>query len=300
MPDTNESTGQTIGFVGLGLMGQALTARLVETGHDVVGYDINPDALAKAAAHGVRPAGSLAELAGLANIIQLCVTSTAAVVDIVEGAGGLMASPGRARIVVDHSTTAAGETRQLAQRLTDAHQIEWVDAPVSGGPPAARAGTLAIIAGGSTQAVASVQTLMNDVAGTFTHMGPVGAGQVTKIVNQILVLNNYCVLAEALTLAEAGGVDASKVPEALGVGHAGSNMLQSMYPRMVARDFAPAGYARQVLKDLDMVGALARDLNVPTPMSSQAASLYRILVSKGHAELDGIAVLKLFDPEASM
>ena len=93
MPDTNESTGQTIGFVGLGLMGQALTARLVETGHDVVGYDINPDALAKATAHGVRPAGSLAELAGLANIIQLCVISTAAVVDIVEGAGGLMASP---------------------------------------------------------------------------------------------------------------------------------------------------------------------------------------------------------------
>ncbi|MBT4170840.1 MAG: NAD(P)-dependent oxidoreductase, partial [Rhodospirillaceae bacterium] len=88
-----------------------------------------------------------------------------------------------------------------------------------------------------------------------------------------------------------------KIPEALGAGHAGSNMLASMYPRMLARDFAPAGFARQVLKDLDMVHDLAKSLAVPTPMSAQTANLYRILNSKGHGELDGIAVLKLFDPK---
>jgi 3-hydroxyisobutyrate dehydrogenase-like beta-hydroxyacid dehydrogenase len=128
-------------------------------------------------------------------------------------------------------------------------------------------------------------------------MGAVGAGQVTKMVNQVLVLANYCVLAEALSLAEAGGVDAARIPEALGAGYAGSTMLERLYPRMVARDFAPAGYAFQALKDLDMVQGLAKSLTVPTPMTSQAATLFRILNAKGHDRLDGIAVLKLYDRE---
>jgi 3-hydroxyisobutyrate dehydrogenase-like beta-hydroxyacid dehydrogenase len=115
------------------------------------------------------------------------------------------------------------------------------------------------------------------------------------MINQVLVLSNYCVLAEALALAEAGGVDASRIPAALGAGYAGSNLLQRLYPRLVARDFAPAGYAFQALKDLDMVQALAREVKVPTPMASQAAVLFRTLVAKGYGELDGIAVLKLYD-----
>ena len=131
----------------------------------------------------------------------------------------------------------------------------WVDAPVSGGLPAAEAGTLAIMIGGEEATVAVVEPVLK-LLGTCTHMGPVGAGQVTKMVNQVLVLSNYCVLAEAMVLAEAGGVDASRIPAALGAGYAGSNMLQRLYPRLVARDFAPAGYAFQALKDLDMVYGL--------------------------------------------
>ena len=171
----------------------------------------------------------------------------------------------------------------------------WVDAPVSGGPPAARAGTLAIMAGGDEADIEAVSPVMSDISGGFTHFGPVGAGQVAKMVNQILVLNNYAVLAEALALAEAGGIDASKIPDALASGHAGSNMLKYIFPRMIARDFEPQGYARQILKDFDMLHDLAKNLKSPTPMSSQATSLFRILCSKGHQELDGISVLKLFD-----
>jgi 3-hydroxyisobutyrate dehydrogenase-like beta-hydroxyacid dehydrogenase len=150
------------------------------------------------------------------------------------------------------------------------------------------------MAGGSEADFATVRPVLEQL-GTCTHMGPLGAGQVTKMVNQVIVLANYCVLAEALALAEAGGVDARRIPAALGAGYAGSNMLERLYPRLVARDFAPAGYAFQVLKDLDMVHGLAKALQVPTPMASQAATLYRTLVAKGHGELDGIAVLKLYD-----
>jgi 3-hydroxyisobutyrate dehydrogenase-like beta-hydroxyacid dehydrogenase len=150
------------------------------------------------------------------------------------------------------------------------------------------------MAGGKDADFATVEPVLAKL-GACTHMGSIGAGQITKMVNQVLVLSNYCVLAEALALAEAGGVDASRIPAALGAGYAGSNLLQRLYPRLVARDFAPAGYAFQALKDLDMVHALAREVKVPTPMASQAAVLFRTLVSKGHGELDGIAVLKLYD-----
>jgi 3-hydroxyisobutyrate dehydrogenase-like beta-hydroxyacid dehydrogenase len=177
--------------------------------------------------------------------------------------------------------------------------MAWIDAPVSGGPPAAEAGTLAIMAGGDDEALARAMPVLSDL-GKVTAMGPVGAGQITKMVNQVMVLSSFCVLAEALALAEAGGVDASRLPDALGDGYAGSNMLAKLFPRMIERDFAPAGFAFQVLKDLDMVHDLAKELKVPTPMASQAATLYRILLSKGYGDLDAIAVLKLYDGQDTL
>ncbi len=290
----------SIGFIGLGLMGQAFTKRLVGCGYPVTGYDLVSDKVHRAAKHGVTAATSSAEVTSRSDIVLTCVTSTGALHEAVFGPGGVVESASAEKVLVDHSTTLVESTTTMAEELRSRTRMGWVDAPVSGGPPAAEAGTLAIMAGGGDADIARVSPLMADLASTFTRLGGVGAGQVTKMVNQILVLNNYCILAEALALAEAAGIDASKIPEALAPGHAGSNLLEAAFPRMVARDFEPAGYARQVLKDLDMVHDIAKTLNVPTPMSSQAASLFRILVSKGHAEKDGIAVLKLYDQKDSV
>ena len=289
-----------IGFIGLGLMGQAFTKRLTSRGYRVAGFDIDAEKIERAGGHGVAAASSCADVTDRSDIVLMCVVSTDAVHDAVFGPGGVAESASADKVLVDHSTTVVETTKVMAEELREHSGMGWVDAPVSGGPPAAESGTLAIMAGGSDADVARVAPLMNDLAETFTHLGGVGAGQVTKMVNQILVLNNYCVLAEALALAEAAGVDAAKIPEALAPGHAGSNLLKSAFPRMIARDFEPAGYARQILKDLDMVHDIAKSLKVPTPMSSQAATLFRILVGKGHAEKDGIAVLKLFDQNDSV
>jgi 3-hydroxyisobutyrate dehydrogenase len=289
-----------IGFIGLGLMGQAFTQRLCGLGYTVIGHDLVAEKIAAAAAHGVIPAASPAELTARADMVLLCVTSTDAVHRVVFGPEGVAEAGSADKLLVDHSTTVVQATRDMGLELLQKTGMGWVDAPVSGGPPAAGAGSLAIMAGGSEADIARAAPVMADLAAQFTHMGPSGAGQVTKMINQVLVLNNYAVLAEALALAEAGGIDAAKIPEALGAGHAGSNMLQSIYPRMLVRDVEPVGYARQILKDLDMVHDLAKGLNVPTPMSSQAANLYRILNSKGHGEKDGIAVLKLYDPNDSV
>jgi 3-hydroxyisobutyrate dehydrogenase-like beta-hydroxyacid dehydrogenase len=284
-----------IGFIGLGLMGHAFTKRLCARGYAVTGYDIAADKLEAGTRHGVRPAASAAEVTQASDIVQVCVMTAGDLETAVFGDQGVAAAASPQKILIDHSTTEVETTRRFATRLAETG-MGWIDAPVSGGPPAAEAGTLAIMAGGDDPHLARAQSLLADL-GHCTHMGPIGAGQVTKMVNQVLVLANYCVLAEALTLAEAGGVDAARIPEALGAGYAGSTMLQRLYPRMVARDFAPAGYAFQALKDLDMVQALAKSLTVPTPMTSQAATLFRILNAKGHDRLDGIAVLKLYDRE---
>ena len=130
----------------------------------------------------------------------------------------------------------------------------------------------------------------------MTHMGPVGTGQATKLVNQAIVLTNYCVLAEALRLGQAYGVDAAKIPQALKAGFAGSNMLGPVFPQMLAEDFAPRGFARQVLKDLEMLQAAARDRHLAMPMASQALTLYRLLIASGKSELDAAAVVTLYPP----
>ena len=283
-----------IGFIGLGLMGQGFTKRLVESGFTVTGYDIVADKVKQAAGFGVKQAASPAEVAKASDIVLVCVTSTHAVEDAVLGPNGIAEAPGAGKVLVDHSTTEIDETKRFAGELSKRAGMAWIDAPVSGGPVAALNGTLAIMAGGDDAAIRKVEPVMAKLAARFTHMGPVGAGQVTKMINQVLVLTNYCVIAEALRLGEKCGIDVARIPEALASGHAGSNLLKDLTPRMVARDFAPRGFARQVLKDLDMVHDLAKAMKAPTPMAAQAASLFRLLVARGHSELDGSAIMKLY------
>lgn len=284
-----------LGFIGLGLLGEAITRRLVGCGYRVTGYDLDPERVEVAASFGVTPATSPGEVTLASDIVLVCVIDTPAVADVVFSSDGVASTGVAGKILIDHSTIDTSRTREMASRLLDACGMAWVDAPVSGGPLAAVNGQLAIMAGGDDDVVATVSSVMQNVAGVFTHMGPVGAGQVTKMVNQTLVLTNYCVIAEALAIAEAGGIDAAKLPDALATGHAGSNLLQELLPRMLARDFTPFGRARQVLKDLDMLHDLTNEMNTPTPMADQAATLFRLLCSRGHQDLDGSAVFKLYD-----
>jgi 3-hydroxyisobutyrate dehydrogenase len=284
----------TIGFIGLGLMGQGFTRRLIDSGHRVVGYDIDGGKIEVAAAFGVEPATSAAEVAATADIVLVCVINTAAVEEVVAGPTGVVAAGQLdGKVLVDHSTTEIATTSRLAALLEESTGMSFVDAPVSGGPDAARDGSLAIMAGGPTAAIERIAPVMSRL-GRLTHMGAVGAGQATKLVNQTIVLTNYCVLAEALRLAQAQGVDASRIPEALAGGHAGSNLLPVAFARMIDRDFAPRGFARQVLKDLEMLQEDARQHHLAMPMASQALTLFRMLVSSGKSELDGTAVVTLY------
>ena len=282
-----------VGVIGLGLMGHAIARRLTETGHAVAGYDIVADKVAAAVALGVQACGSVAEVAHASDTVLVSVTSTAAVEEAVLGEDGIVLA-GRldGKVLIDHSTTEIEATKRVATGLAAATGMAFVDAPVSGGPAAAMSGTLAIMAGGEVSDIARIRPVMEQL-GLLTHLGPVGAGQVTKLVNQALVLTNYCAIAEALRLAEAYGVDAKLIPAALAPGHAGSNLLPVLFERMIARDFTPRGYARQVLKDLEMLNQAASERHVAMPMAGQALSLYRQLIAQGKSELDASAILTL-------
>jgi 3-hydroxyisobutyrate dehydrogenase-like beta-hydroxyacid dehydrogenase len=288
-----ERKAETVGVVGLGLMGQGFTQRLVAQGHHVIGYDADASKTKAATAWGVAPADGAAAVADAADIILVSVINTAAVEDVALGSRGLIAARRPAgKIMVDLSTTELEATRRIAASLEQCDMM-FVDAPVSGGPGAAKGGTLAIMAGGTESAIARIAPVMRDL-GQMTHMGPAGTGQATKLVNQTIVLTNYCVLAEALRLAQCYGVDAAKIPQALKPGFAGSNMLGPVFPQMLVEDFAPRGFARQVLKDLEMLQAAAAARHLAMPMASQALTLYRLLVASGKSELDASAVVTLY------
>ena len=149
--------------------------------------------------------------------------------------------------------------------------------------------------GGDEKVVENVKPILEAISSKYTYFGVCGSGQIVKIINQIIVLNNYIILAEAASFAKAWNIDASKIPEALSNGHEGSNLLNDLFPRILNRDFEPKSYASQILKDLQMVSKLANYKNTPTPMSSLTQNLFTILINSAEENLDGTSMVKLYD-----
>lgn len=284
-----------IGYVGVGLMGLPMVKRLVSLGYPVRACDIVPEKTGAAAAAGASPASSPADAAKGADLVLLNLPTTDAVEQAALGEGGVAGALRTPQLVIDFSTIKVEKCKAFASKLRQMTGCGWIDAPVSGGPPASGTGTLTIMAGGESGEIERARPLFADISTHFTHMGPSGAGMAAKMLNQLIVGCGHAVMAEAVVLAEAAGIDAARLPDCLAGGHADGSLLQKLYPRMVQRDFAPLGYARQLLKDLEMVHEYAAVLKAPTPMMSEALSLYRMLVHLGHAELDTGAILKLYE-----
>jgi len=288
-------TKARIGYIGVGLMGLPMATRLVALGYQVTAYDIAPGRVDAARKAGARVAGSAADAARAADFVLLNLPTTEAVERVALGDGGLCSALEARQLVIDFSTIRPATARELAAKLRAARGAGWIDAPVSGGPPAAGEGTLTVMTGGDTEDFERAAPLLGDVAARVTHLGAPGSGLAAKMINQLIVGVGHAMLAEAIVLAEASGIDATGLPGALAGGLADSNLLQRFYPRMARREFAPHGYVRQLLKDLEMVHEFAAATKSPLPMTAQALSLYRMLAHLGHTELDSTAVIKLYD-----
>lgn len=284
-----------IGFIGMGLMGVPMSLRLLQAGFPLTVWNRNPAKTATVAAAGAVVAGSVAELVRSSDIIMLCVTDTAAVETLVFGEGGVASAAQAGQLLVDFSSIDPEATRTMAARLQQQCGAGWVDAPVSGGVAGAEQGTLAIMAGGEASDIERLQPLLAPLSQRVTRMGPVGAGQVTKICNQMLVSCNVLVMAEVMALAEKAGVDAGLIPAALKGGFADSIPLQLTGPRMAGRDFeAVKWHVKTLLKDLDMANALGKSLHSAIPMAGLGAELMRLHASKGHADHDPCTLIDLY------
>ena len=289
------STKPRLGYVGVGLMGLPMVKHLLPRGYPIKAYDIVPAQVEAARAAGAQPAASPADAATGVDFVLLNLPTNEAVEQAVFGADGVATALRPPQLLIDFSTIKVDKCKAWAAQLKAKTGCSWIDAPVSGGPPASGSGTLTVMAGGEVADIERARPLFADVAARFTHMGPTGAGMVAKMLNQLIVGCGHAVMAEAIVLAESAGIDAAKLPDCLAGGHADGSLLQKLYPRMVQRDFAPLGYARQLLKDLEMVNEFAAGLKAPTPMMGEALSLYRMLIHLGHAELDTGALLKLYE-----
>ncbi len=259
-----------LGFIGTGLMGGPMAARLLAAGHEVAVWNRTPAKLQPLLAKGARKAGSPAEAARGAEIVMTCVTDQRALEEVLFSADGVIA--GSAKLVVDFSSVAPASARDFAARLSD-KGIHLVDAPVSGGVSGAEKGTLVVMAGGRSEDIERARPVVMHMAQRFTRMGDVGAGQATKLCNQVIVASLVAVIAEAVRLAEATGVDAKQLPEALKGGFADSLPLQIFGARMAARQFEPPLAAASImLKDLENA---AKAADVSMPMARAATEIYR-------------------------
>jgi 3-hydroxyisobutyrate dehydrogenase len=283
-----------LGFIGLGLMGLPMALRLREAGHAVGVWNRSAAKADAARRAGASVAASPAEVARSAEIVFLCLTDSAAVEQVVFGSDGLAAAPGDGRIVVDFSSIAPAATRDIAARLEAANGMRWIDAPVSGGTKGAAEGTLAVMAGGAQADFERVRPCVLAMAQRFTLMGPLGAGQTTKLCNQVIVGSAMCVLAEATRLAVNAGIDPLLLPQALAGGFADSKPLQLFVPRMAqAIHEPPLGHTHTMLKDLDTVVELARETGTPVPMAALAAQTFRLLAATRGEGCDALEVFKL-------
>jgi 3-hydroxyisobutyrate dehydrogenase len=285
-----------LGFIGLGLMGSAMTLRLLEKGWSVNVWNLEPERIDPVVKAGAIAKASPQDIAAHSDIVLMCVLHTEAVEQCVFGPNGVAGSADKGKILIDHSTIDPAKSRGLAERLRAETGMAFIDAPVSGGPLAARAGQLTVMAGGEAADIAAVQAIMSDLAANFTHIGPSGAGQSAKVINQAIVGTTYVLMAEALMLAEASGIDAARLPQCLAGGHADSALLRQLYPRMQGRAFEPPlAYARQLLKDMNAVQAEVEGFGLDLPLIARAVAQHRAHVSAGNEMADPASIVRLYE-----
>ena len=288
----------SVGVIGLGTMGAPMARNLLTHGYSTTVWARRREAMAPLLAAGALAGESATQVASACDIVITMVTDTSAVEDVVSGEHGIARGVRPGSLVIDHSTIDPEGARRIAGKLL-AQGVEMLDAPVSGGGVAAEAGTLAIMAGGSTAAFDRAHPVLSCYAKNIVHIGPSGAGQVAKACNQICTIVNQLGAAEALLLAERAGVDPRKVQQALMGGFAASRMLELQGPKMIERDFQGKVESRLHFKDIHIVLDLARAFGIELPASRAAASVLDQLQHRGGARQDSAAIFDVLNTKPS-
>ncbi|MGV3484911.1 MAG: NAD(P)-dependent oxidoreductase [Planctomycetaceae bacterium] len=291
---TSPLAGQTVGFIGLGNMGTPMARHIAAAGANVIVWNRTASRAEVAAAAGMQRALSLPELAQAVGngVICINVTYTEVVEEIVFAEGGLREHLDDHSLIIDFGTTSVPATRRFAQR------VRWVDAPVSGGQVGAENATLSIMVGGSREDYQRSLPILQTVGKRITHLGPSGAGQVTKLANQLIVAQTIDAVAQALRLAELSGVEAAAAREAMLGGFADSRILDLHGDRIARRDFVAGGRAALQLKDVRLICELAKEVGLQSPTLDNSLAQWEKLVDElDRGELDHSGLFTLYEDE---
>jgi 2-hydroxy-3-oxopropionate reductase len=286
---------EKVALIGAGIMGQAIGARLLACGHTLCVFDIDRLKIANLEKSGAIAADSPEHAASMANYVILSLNHADIVRRAVFDGSGVASAASPEKLLIDMSSIDPGETVKMAGQLKLQTGMAWLDCPLSGGVPGALAGTLTIMAGGDPEDFEHARAVMKDLAANYTLMGGSGAGQTTKLVNQLFCAFAFQAVAEAVKLAEAGGVDPQKIPSALAGGRADGRIMQEFMAKFAARDFAPTGSLGNMLKDLDSIQAFALKTKTALPLTSAITEIHRLLIAMGLGPKDSAEVMRLLD-----
>lgn len=283
-----------VAFIGLGIMGEPMAGHLLAGGNSLTVHSRTKSKADGLLARGARWADSARQAAEGADIVFICVSDTPDVEAVVFGVSGIaeVARPGM--IVIDHSTISPAATRKMAEQLAG-KGVKFLDAPISGGDVGARNATLSIMVGGDEAAFQVVAPLLSLMGKTIVHCGPSGYGQLTKLVNQILVSVTNLAVCEAMTFAEKNGLDLGKTVSVLSGGAAGSWQLANLAPKMIARDFRPGFMVDLMQKDLRLVMSAAAAAGVCLPASSLVHQLFTSAQSAGEGKAGTQALFSVLE-----
>ncbi|KVE25552.1 3-hydroxyisobutyrate dehydrogenase [Burkholderia singularis] len=265
---------KTVGVIGLGNMGRGMALSLKRGGYDVLGFDVVPEVAHALQADGVSACVSIADITRNSDVLILSLPTSDVVEQVVLGEGGVAANARPGLIVVDTTTAEPNSTRKVAAALAEV-EVRLVDGPVSGGPIGAATGTMTMVLGGSEADVAAVEPILAAVSAKRVHVGPVGAGHVTKIINNLLTGVHLLAASEAVRAAEAAGVDPEKLVEALNGGSGRNSATLTNYPAWIFNGKFDSGFTMKLMrKDVRLAMDLLRDFNVSAPIAVEAGRLW--------------------------
>jgi len=288
-----------IGFVGLGIMGRPMSKNLLKAGHSLVVYDVVPAGVADVTAAGAQSGASCADTAARSELVITMLPDGPEVETAMLGPGGVLEGAKAGTIVVDMSSISPLVSQKVAEACA-AKGVEFLDAPVSGGEPKAIDGTLAIMCGGKKEVFDKVAPVLQKMGSSVTLTGPVGAGNVTKLANQIMVACNIAAMGEALVLATRAGLDPEVVFNAVKGGLAGSTVLNAKAPMVISRNFKPGFRIKLHQKDLRNALLAAESMKVSLPFTALAQQMLMALMNDGKGDLDHSAIVTFIEDMAGI
>lgn len=286
---------EKIAVIGAGIMGSAIATRLLATGQIVTVFDLDAAKVAALVEKGAKAAASIAEAVQASDFVVLSLNHADIVRKAVFGEAGVASAANADKLLIDMSSIDPKDTADMSARLASQTGMKWVDCPLSGGAPGALDGRLTIMAGGDEADFERARAVMQHLAANYNLMGPSGAGQTVKLINQLFCAVAFQAVAEAVKLAEAGGVDAARIPAALKGGRADNAIMQEFMGKFAARDYTPTGRIDNMLKDLDSLQAFAQKTQTPLPMTAQVVEIHRLLCAMGLGPKDSVEMMRLLD-----